>query len=102
MVGGHRRLVRYVVFCNRANAMKHRESLSSAGRSGAFLTIPEVAERLAIGRATAYELISKRQLAHYRVGRSVRVREEDVLAFLETVRQEAALRVPAYVRHPAV
>ena len=83
--------------------MKCRIYLPSTVASGVFVTIPEVAARLAIGRASAYELISKRRLPHYHIGRSVRVREDDVLAFLETVRQEATQQTTAstYVGNPA-
>jgi excisionase family DNA binding protein len=46
-----------------------------------FLTVKEVARRLAVGRTTVYELIAKRELMAIRIGREahpgVRTREVD-------------------------
>jgi excisionase family DNA binding protein len=47
------------------------------------LTIPEVAERLRIGRNQAYELVRSGQLYGVRIGRSIRVPQkalDDLLA----------------------
>lgn len=40
-----------------------------------FLTVKEVAQRLAVGRTTVYELIAKRELAVIRIGRATRIPE---------------------------
>lgn len=40
-----------------------------------FLTVKEVARRLAVGRTTVYELIAKRELAVIRIGRATRIPE---------------------------
>jgi excisionase family DNA binding protein len=47
----------------------------------ASLTVKEVAERLQVCTATIYRLCAAGQLAHFRVGASIRIREEDLRAF---------------------
>lgn len=51
------------------------------GRSQ-FLTVAEVARVLRVSKMTVYRLISNGQLPAVRVGRSYRLREEDVDAYL--------------------
>ncbi len=40
-----------------------------------FLTVKEVAQRLAVGRTTVYELIAKRELTAIKIGRARRIPE---------------------------
>lgn len=40
-----------------------------------YLTVKEVARRLAVGRTTIYELIAKRELVAIRIGRARRIPE---------------------------
>jgi len=40
-----------------------------------FLTVKEVARRLAVGRTTVYDLIAKRELTAIRIGRARRIPE---------------------------
>ncbi len=40
-----------------------------------FLTVKEVARRLAVGRTTVYELIAKRELVVIKIGRATRIPE---------------------------
>jgi excisionase family DNA binding protein len=47
-----------------------------------FLTVSEVAELLRVSNMTVYRLISAGQLAAARVGKSYRIREEDVDRYL--------------------
>lgn len=47
-----------------------------------FLTVAEVARTLRISNMTVYRLISSGQLAAVRVGKSYRLREEDVDRYL--------------------
>ncbi len=47
-----------------------------------FLTVGEVAQVLRISNMTVYRLISSGQLAAVRVGKSYRLREEDVDRYL--------------------
>ncbi len=47
-----------------------------------LLTADEVAERLSIGLSTAYLLLQRGRLPSVRIGRSVRVRPEDLKRFV--------------------
>ena len=51
------------------------------------LSVPEVAEQLSISRAGVYNLFNAGQLPRTKVGRSVRVLQADVDAFLERSRR---------------
>lgn len=46
-------------------------------------SVNEVQQTLGIGRTKAYELLAARQLPAVRIGRSLRVREEDLREFIE-------------------
>jgi excisionase family DNA binding protein len=61
------------------------------GAAGARLnTVEDVMERLRIGRSTAFELISTRQLRSIKVGRRRLVSEAALVEFIEGLdRQEA-------------
>jgi len=47
-----------------------------------FLTVAEVAEELRVSSMTVYRLIKSEQLPATRVGKSLRIREDDVERFL--------------------
>lgn len=47
------------------------------------LTTEEIAKRLKVSKLTVYDLIKKEVFPSYRVGRQVRVDEEDLLAYIE-------------------
>ena len=47
-------------------------------------TVAEIQRRLSIGRSKAYELVATRQLPGVRIGRSLRVREQDLRRFIES------------------
>jgi excisionase family DNA binding protein len=47
-----------------------------------LLTVNEVADLLRVSRMTVYRLIKEREIPALRVGRSYRLREEDVNAYL--------------------
>lgn len=47
-----------------------------------LLTVPDVMARLTISRALAYELIASKQLASVRINNLVRIRPEDLEAFI--------------------
>jgi excisionase family DNA binding protein len=49
-----------------------------------FATVSEVARRLRVSNMTVYRLVKGGQLPAVRVGRGYRIREEDVLTYLET------------------
>ena len=48
----------------------------------AFVTVGEVAHQLRVSNMTVYRLISAGELAAVRIGKSYRIREEDVDAYL--------------------
>lgn len=48
-----------------------------------FLTINEVCEKLKVSRVALWEWMTAGKLKAYRAGRSVRIREEDLLAFMK-------------------
>lgn len=49
-----------------------------------FLTVAEVAKLLRVSNMTVYRLISAGELAAVRVGRSYRIREDDVDRYLSS------------------
>lgn len=54
------------------------------GGSGVkFLTVAEVAAMMRVSKMTVYRMVHQGELPAVRVGRSFRVREDDVNAFLE-------------------
>lgn len=55
---------------------------SSSARSR-FLTPAEVAEQLRVSSMTVYRLIKSGELRAARIGKSYRIREEDVDAYLQ-------------------
>ncbi|WP_334142753.1 helix-turn-helix domain-containing protein [Rhabdothermincola sp.] len=55
--------------------------MSPASR-GRFLTVAEVAQMMRVSTMTVYRLIKAGDLASVRVGKSYRIREEDVDAYL--------------------
>jgi excisionase family DNA binding protein len=50
-------------------------------------TPKELQQQLGCGRTTIYELIATRQLPAVRIGRALRVAEEDLRAFVDRNRQ---------------
>ena len=59
--------------------------------SGHLLTIAEVAERLRIGRTTAYQLVQQGKIAAHRIGAgrgAIRISEEDLNAYLASCREQ--------------
>lgn len=50
---------------------------------GRFLTVSEVAHQLRVSNMTVYRLLKAGQLPAVRVGRGYRIREQDVMAYLE-------------------
>ncbi|GGR61568.1 MULTISPECIES: helix-turn-helix domain-containing protein [Streptomyces] len=55
-----------------------------------LLTVPEVMERLKLGRSTVYDLIRSRRLVSITVGRSRRVPIDAVRDFIDHQIEEAA------------
>lgn len=48
-----------------------------------FLTVSEVARGLRVSNMTVYRLVNSGQLDAFRVGRSYRIREEDVRRYVD-------------------
>ena len=57
-----------------------------------LLTIPQAARKLGIGRSLAYELIAAGRLEVIHIGRAARVPLEAVYDFVESQREDAAVR----------
>ncbi|MFH8729576.1 MULTISPECIES: helix-turn-helix domain-containing protein [Streptomyces] len=55
-----------------------------------LLTVPEVMERLKLGRSTVYDLIRSRRLVSITIGRSRRVPADAVRDFIDNQIEEAA------------
>lgn len=51
--------------------------------AGNLLTVSEVARGLRVSNMTVYRLVNSGQLEAFRVGRSYRIREEDVRRYLD-------------------
>lgn len=50
---------------------------------GRFATVAEVAKQLRVSNMTVYRLVKAGQLPAVRVGRGYRIREQDVVRYLE-------------------
>lgn len=57
--------------------------MTQDGARSRFLTVAEVAEELRVSTMTVYRLIKAEQLPATRVGKSLRIRTDDVERFLE-------------------
>ncbi|MFG2642363.1 helix-turn-helix domain-containing protein [Streptomyces sp. NPDC048370] len=55
-----------------------------------LLTVPEVMERLKLGRSTVYDLIRSRRLVSITIGRSRRVPADAIRDFIDNQLEEAA------------
>jgi len=58
--------------------------------AGQFLSLARVAEILGLDRSTVYRMVARGDLATYRVGRQIRVLQEDLDAYLEKHRAPCA------------
>ncbi|HVA42454.1 MAG TPA: helix-turn-helix domain-containing protein [Acidimicrobiales bacterium] len=64
--------------------------LTQSGYAGtSFLTVGEVARNLRVSNMTVYRLINSGELAAVRIGRSFRLREEDIDRYLAARYTEA-------------
>ena len=60
------------------------DSLDPQRFAGRFATVQEVARQLRVSNMTVYRLVKSGQLPAVRVGRGYRIREQDVVRYLET------------------
>lgn len=67
-----------------------------------MLTVKQVAERLSVSPSKVYRLIETGQLAHHRIGGSIRMTEEQVATFLEATRREPGIKLRQPVRRPSL
>ncbi len=58
-----------------------------------FYTAEEISEMLKISLSSAYTLLNSGQIATIRIGRSVRVKKEDLEEYIKKSRQEASLEL---------
>ena len=49
----------------------------------AILTIPEVARYLKISKSKIYYLVQRREIPHVKIGRNVRIKENDLAKWLD-------------------
>ena len=54
-----------------------------------FLTIDELSEYLSIKRSTLYSMVESGEITHYRVGRLIRFKKQDIDAWMESHRRES-------------
>jgi len=57
---------------------------AEVGAAGRFAPVSEVARQLRVSNMTVYRLVKGGQLPAVRVGRGYRIREQDVMHYLET------------------
>jgi excisionase family DNA binding protein len=48
-----------------------------------ILTIPEVAHYLKMSKSKIYDLVSKKEIPHIKIGRNVRIRQTDLQIWME-------------------
>lgn len=60
-----------------------------------LLTVPQVAQRLAVDQSTVRRLIQRGKLTGRKLGGCVRVREEDLAAYIEASEIVVAAHTPA-------
>ena len=58
--------------------------MSISERDERLYTVAEVQGLLSVGRGTAYNLLATRQIPAIRIGRALRVREQDLRRFIES------------------
>ena len=54
-----------------------------------LLTVREIADMLNISLATAYRLINVEEINFYKIGNSVRIREDDIIKLLKKSRVDS-------------
>ena len=62
--------------------MQRKPQVQSGEAKPRFVTVAEVADQLRVSNMTVYRLVQSGQLAAVRVGRSYRIREDDVDRYL--------------------
>lgn len=83
----------------RSQTEHSNESNHGAPERIAMLTVKEVSQTLKLSLAMCYGLIQSGKLECYRHGRSVRVSEAQLDAYLEQVKSKAKTFTPSSFRH---
>ncbi len=64
------------------------KTVDQVDSGGRLLRIEDVADRLAVSRSMAWKLVAHGQLRSLRIGRSVRVRQADLEAYITDAARE--------------
>ena len=64
-----------------------------------MMTVKAVSQRLSLSLAKVYALVQSGQIECYRFGRSVRISEEQLTAYLEQVKSRITRFEPSTSRH---
>ena len=52
-------------------------------------TVPEVAEWLKLDKSTVYYMVKRGEIPHLKIGKSIRILEVDLMAWIETQRKSS-------------
>ena len=92
------------LFDNHYHSMDSQHDKGASPSSDALLTAAEVAAKLNIAKTAVYAMVSRGEISHYRIGRLVRIHQDDVDAFLGIRHTERAdfdsSSKFSYVRYP--
>ena len=58
-----------------------------------ILTIPEVARYLKMSKSKIYDLVSKKEIPHIKIGRNVRIRQTDLQIWMEKQTNQLSFEV---------
>ena len=58
-----------------------------------ILTIPEVARYLKMSKSKIYDLVSKKEIPHIKIGRNVRIRQTDLQIWMEKQTSQLSFEV---------
>ena len=73
-----------ILLCGMSEPIGTNQTEPTTLVEGRFATVAEVARQLRVSNMTVYRLVKAGQLPAVRVGRGYRIRERDVLKYLET------------------
>ena len=61
-----------------------------------LITARDAARTMGVSKARVYTLVERRAIPHYRIGRLIRLRTSDIVAYLESQRVERVEQFPRY------
>lgn len=65
-----------------------------------MMSVKKAAEKLNVSASTVYTLVESGVMPHYRIGRAIRISEEQLAGYLEGTKREGAARKTAPVSKP--